>query len=214
MLITSQERIVNIPAGGFSLEGALTLPEKALGMVIFAHGSGSSRHSPRSKYVAQVLQEAKFGTLLTDLLTSGEDEDYGKRFDIDLLTERLLLITEWFRRQTENQGLALGYFGASTGAAAALRAAANAGPLIKAVVSRGGRPDLAVSVIGRVTAPTLFIVGGMDTEVIELNQLAFKKMKAGKELMIVPGATHLFSEAGKLEEVASLAATWFTDHLA
>lgn len=214
MLITSQERIVNIPAGGFLLEGVLTLPEKALGMVIFAHGSGSSRHSPRNKYVAQVLQEAKFGTLLTDLLTSGEDEDYEKRFDIDLLSERLLLITEWFRRETENQGLALGYFGASTGAAAALKAAANAGPLIKAVVSRGGRPDLAVSVIERVTAPTLFIVGGRDTEVIELNQLAFEKMKAEKELMIVPGATHLFSETGKLEEVASLAATWFTDHLA
>ncbi len=214
MLITSQERIVHIPAGGFSLEGALTLPAQARGMVIFAHGSGSSRHSPRSKYVAQMLQEAQFGTLLTDLLTGGEDEDYGKRFDIELLTERLLLITEWYRQEADNQGLALGYFGASTGAAAALKAAADAGPLIKAVVSRGGRPDLAGSVLGRVTAPTLFIVGGKDTEVIELNQLAFEKMKAKKELMIVPGATHLFPEAGKLEEAASLAATWFTDHLA
>jgi pimeloyl-ACP methyl ester carboxylesterase len=213
MITTSQERIVRIPAGDFSLEGGMVLPDQAKGMVVFAHGSGSSRHSPRNKYVAQVLQEGSFGTLLIDLLTPREDQINAKRFDIDLLTERLLLVTKWFRNEIGSKSLPIGYFGASTGAAAALKAAATAGTDISAVVSRGGRPDLAISVIDAVTAPTLFLVGGRDEEVIELNQQAYAKMRAKKELMVIPGASHLFEEAGKLEDVASLAATWFADHL-
>lgn len=213
MITTSLERNVKVPAGRFSLEGNLAIPDQAQGMVVFAHGSGSSRHSPRNKYVAQVLQEGNFGTLLMDLLTPEEDQNYEKRFDIDLLTDRLILVTEWLKNEAGTKTLPIGYFGASTGAAAALKAAAAAGEKIGAVVSRGGRPDLAISVIDRVTAPTLFLVGGKDEGVIELNQQAHAKMKAKKELMVIPGATHLFEEPGKLEDVASLAATWFAEHL-
>lgn len=212
MLATSQERIVHIPTGNCILEGALGMSAQARGVVIFAHGSGSSRHSVRNKYVAEVLQEADFGTLLVDLLTREEDQNYQKRFDIDLLTDRLLSVITWFQSDADHSRLPIGLFGASTGAAAALKAAA-AAPAVKAVVSRGGRPDLAISVIGQVTAPTLFVVGGNDTEVIELNQRAFDKLRAKKELMVIPGASHLFPETGKLEEVSSLAATWFDGHL-
>lgn len=213
MVTKTREQIVHIPAGDFFLEGGIVIPGRAKGMVIFAHGSGSSRHSPRNKYVAQALQESNFGTLLLDLLTSREDQLYETRFDIALLTDRLLLVTEWLRQEADGRSLPIGYFGASTGAAAALKAAASAGTTIGAVVSRGGRPDLALSVIEKVTAPTLFLVGSKDEAVMELNRQAYVKMKAKKELMVIPGASHLFEEAGKLEDVASLAATWFTDHL-
>ncbi|MDV3277152.1 MAG: dienelactone hydrolase family protein [Nitrososphaerales archaeon] len=186
----------------------MTIPDGARSVVIFAHGSGSSRLSPRNRYVAEVLQEAGLGTLLFDLLTQEEDLAYGNRFDIDLLTDRLSSATDWLMAKTEMDGVRLAYFGASTGAAAALRAAIGRKE-VSAIVSRGGRPDLAWDYLGMVEAPTLLIVGGLDTEVIELNKLAFKRLKAEAELAIVPGATHLFEEAGALEEVARLGKSWF-----
>ncbi len=209
----SSERLVHIPADSVSLEGALTLPDKAPGIVLFAHGSGSSRHSPRNKYVAGVLNTAGLGTLLIDLLTREEDAVYETRFDIALLTRRLEAATQWLANQPEGKNLRIGYFGASTGAAAALQAAALLGPVIGAVVSRGGRPDLALPVLYRVSAPTLLIVGGHDEIVIDLNQQAYEKLRAVKQLVIVPGATHLFEEPGTLEEVARLASEWFKRHL-
>ena len=208
----SIERLVHVPADGVTLEGALVIPVDARGVVLFAHGSGSSRHSPRNNYVARVLQAGSLGTLLIDLLTEREDATYETRFDIDLLARRLTATTEWFGEQPATQHLDMGYFGASTGAAAALRAAA-AGSQIKAIVSRGGRSDLAESALDRVQAPTLLIVGGRDDVVIELNQRAFERLRGVKELVIVPGATHLFEEPGALEEVARLAARWFGRYL-
>ncbi len=204
---------VFIPAGAARLEGILTLPEGARSIVIFAHGSGSSRLSPRNTYVAQVLNEAGIGTLLFDLLTPGEDRIYDTRFDIGLLTGRLRTATLWLIDQPRAKELPVGYFGASTGSASALQAAADLGPLIQAVVSRGGRPDLAGQSLSRVTAPVLLIVGGYDTVVIELNQRAYQMIRAEKELKIVPRATHLFEEPGTLEEVSRLAAMWFGRHL-
>ncbi|HUJ78984.1 MAG TPA: alpha/beta hydrolase [Nitrospiria bacterium] len=201
-----------ITGDSVTLEGSLGVPPSASGIVLFAHGSGSSRHSPRNNYVARVLRRAGVATLLMDLLTEEEDRDYEARFDIDLLTRRLVSATRWVGAQTTTRRLAVGYFGASTGAAAALNAAARLGDAVGAVVSRGGRPDLADS-LGRVTAPTLLIVGGLDTEVIALNRLAFSQLRGKKELTIVPGATHLFEEPGTLEQVAELAARWFTGHL-
>ena len=209
----SIERLVHVPADGVTLEGALVIPVEARGVVLFAHGSGSSRHSPRNNYVARVLQDGALGTLLIDLLTEREDATYETRFDIDLLARRLTATTEWFGEQPATQHLDMGYFGASTGAAAALRAAADVGSRIKAIVSRGGRPDMAESALDRVQAPTLLIVGGRDDVVIELNQRAFERLRGVKELVIVPGATHLFEEAGALEEVARLAARWFGRYL-
>lgn len=206
------EDLVKIPAGKAVIEGALVLPEQAKGLVLFAHGSGSSRHSPRNNYVARVLNGRGLGTLLMDLLTPEEDKTYETRFDISLLTQRLLLATEWVRQQTAIWSLPLGYFGASTGAAAALKAAA-AEPSIRAVVSRGGRPDLAGNDLSRVNTPVLLIVGGDDHGVIELNEDAFAKLQGIKELAIVPGATHLFEEPGTLEEVARIAADWLEKHL-
>jgi dienelactone hydrolase len=182
--------------------------------VLFAHGSGSSRHSPRNNFVAQVLQKTGMGTLLMDLLTRQEDMNYENRFDIDLLTSRLERATEWIMEQPRSKSLDIGYFGASTGAAAALYAAASFGPSIGAVVSRGGRPDLAMSALKRVQSPTLLIVGGLDDVVIELNRQAYGELMAEKKLAIVPGATHLFEEPGTLEEAARLAAAWFKQHLA
>jgi dienelactone hydrolase len=182
-------------------------------MVLFAHGSGSSRHSPRNNYVARELRAVGLGALLIDLLTEEEDRIYQTRFDIDLLTRRLLAATEWLKEQPQTRGLNIGYFGASTGAAAALKAAATLGPAIDAVVSRGGRPDLAEPDLENVQAPTLLIVGGYDDVVIELNRSAYEKLKGKKELVIVPGATHLFEEPGKLEAVAGLAASWFKQYL-
>ncbi|MEW6692461.1 MAG: dienelactone hydrolase family protein [Pseudomonadota bacterium] len=194
-------------------EGLLGLPEHAIGLVLFAHGSGSSRLSPRNTQVASVLHEHGVATLLFDLLTAEEDRVYATRFDIALLSHRLLGATRWAQEQKETRGLPLGYFGASTGAAAALIAAATLGDTIRAVVSRGGRPDLAMPVLADVTAPTLLIVGGLDFPVIEMNEAAFRRLGGPKELRIIPGATHLFEEPGTLEQVADAAADWFTRHL-
>jgi dienelactone hydrolase len=207
------DQIVHIPANGIYLEGALVIPPQARGIVLFAHGSGSSRHSPRNNFVAQVLHTAGMGTLLIDLLTREEDSVYENRFDIELLTWRLERATQWLVDQPQSASLTIGYFGASTGAAAALQAAATFGSSIGAVVSRGGRPDLAMAALDRVESPTLLIVGGLDDVVIELNRKAFRKLKAKKHLAIVPGATHLFEEPGTLQEVARLAAEWFRTHL-
>lgn len=207
------EEQVQIPADGVTLEGALALPEEARGLVLFAHGSGSSRHSPRNRQVAEVLQQSGIGTLLFDLLTFEEDQDYATRFDIDLLTRRLVAATRWVMDDSRSGDLAIGYFGSSTGAAAALRAAAELGPKIGAVVSRGGRPDLATQVLRKVRSPTRLIVGGRDELVLELNRQAYAQLGAEAELVIIPGATHLFEEPGALEEVARLAADWFKRHL-
>lgn len=204
---------VHIPIGRIQLEGDLVLPENAAGLVIFSHGSGSSRHSPRNRLVASELWKRHFGTLLFDLLTEAEDQDYDNRFNIDLLTERLVATTEWAHREVRLRDLPVGYFGASTGAASALRAAAALGNTIHAVVSRGGRPDLAMDALHNVSAPVLLIVGGLDAGVIELNQAAFQRIQAVKALEIVPGATHLFEEPGKLDVVARLAGAWFEQYL-
>lgn len=205
---------VIIPAESVELSGELVLPSAASGVVLFAHGSGSSRFSPRNTFVANMLQQQGIGTLLFDLLTRAEDQDYAMRFDIDLLTRRLLAATAWLQANPETKALRIGYFGASTGAAAGLQAAAEMGNEIAAVVSRGGRPDLAGEVaLSQVIAPTLLIVGSEDYGVIELNEQAFALMKCEKELMLVPGATHLFEEPGALEQAAQLAAKWFLKYL-
>lgn len=207
-----KNEVVRIPVNGAHIEGALELPENPIGLVLFAHGSGSSRHSPRNNYVAGVLREHGVGTLLMDLLTPEEDRDYSRRFDINLLTERLLDAARWIKEKPQTGSLPLGYFGASTGAAAALQAAAQ-DATISAVVSRGGRPDLAgISALGRVKAPTLFLVGGQDYGVIELNEAAYAELDCKKHLAIIPGATHLFEEPGTLELVAEQAARWFETH--
>ncbi len=202
---------VTIPADSIELCGELVLPSAASGIVLFAHGSGSSRFSPRNQFVAQVLQQHGIGTLLFDLLTRAEDQDYSMRFDIDLLARRLRAATTWLASNNQDtKSLKIGYFGASTGAAAALQAAAKVGNDIVAVVSRGGRPDLAgENALSRVIAPTLLMVGGADYGVIELNEQAYALLKCEKELIIVPGATHLFDEPGTLEEVARHATNWF-----
>jgi len=205
---------VHIAAGTVELDGELTLPPSAKGVVLFAHGSGSSRFSPRNTYVAEVLQQHGIGTLLFDLLTRAEDQDYETRFDIALLTRRLLAATAWLQSNPKTQALSLGYFGASTGAAAALQAAAKMENEIAAVVSRGGRPDLAGEIaLSRVNAPTLLIVGGADYGVIELNQQAYALLNCKKELTLIPGATHLFEEPGTLQHAARSAAEWFVKHL-
>ena len=207
------EKIVQIPADSVLLEGALVVPEQARGLVVFAHGSGSSRFSPRNNFVAQVLRQAGIGTLLMDLLTEEEDAIYETRFDIALLTDRLLLATRWLQKQPDTQHLVIGYFGASTGAAAALKAAAALGSSIGAVVSRGGRPDLAEAALVHVQSPTLLIVGGNDDVVLQLNRDAYALLKGTKQLVVIPGATHLFEEPGALEEVARLATQWFKRYL-
>jgi putative phosphoribosyl transferase len=195
------------------LEGTLGLPAAAESVVIFAHGSGSSRFSPRNTFVAGVLQQAGIGTLLFDLLTREEDRNYERRFDIDLLARRLAGATRWLQERPETKGMALGYFGASTGAAAALQGASIIGEEIKAIVSRGGRPDLAMPYLDRVVAPTLLIVGERDLEVLQLNRQALARLAAEKELAIVSGATHLFEEPGTLEQAADLAKNWFINYL-
>jgi putative phosphoribosyl transferase len=206
--------LVHIPAGNATVEGMLEIPDAAVGLVLFAHGSGSSRHSPRNNYVAGVLRAAGVGTLLMDLLTPEEDRDYSRRFDIGLLTARLLDAARWVAGQEATKDLPLGFFGASTGAAAALDAAAALGGRARAVVSRGGRPDLASEqALLLVRAPTLLLVGGYDDGVIDLNQLAYDQLRCKKEMVIVPGATHLFEEPGTLEAVATRAAGWFAEHL-
>lgn len=205
---------IEIPVSDARLKGDLTMPEKARGLVIFSHGSGSSRKSPRNRFVAEQLQERGLATLLLDLLTEREDEVYETRFDIDLLSRRLEEVAQWALKDPGTKGLPVGLFGASTGAASALRVAAELGDAIRAVVSRGGRPDLTGSrALSKVTAPTLFLVGGMDYGVIELNQAAFAELQCIKQLKIVRGATHLFEEEGKLEEVAVLAGMWLEKYL-
>ncbi|MEO9319875.1 MAG: alpha/beta hydrolase [Nitrososphaera sp.] len=211
--------LVSVNAGNVELEGDLVIPSRARGLVLFAHGSGSSRHSPRNRYVARVLHDAGIGTLLIDLLTLDEERidayTMHLRFDIPLLAKRLVGALMWL--SDHHPKLGIGLFGASTGAAAALVAAARLPQIVRAIVSRGGRPDLAgAAFLHSVMAPTLLIVGGEDSDVIALNEQALELMKNAKEkkLVIVPGATHLFEEPGKLEEVSSLACVWFSEHIA
>jgi putative phosphoribosyl transferase len=204
---------VDVHAGSVRLGGHLTLPEHATGIVVFAHGSGSSRHSPRNRYVADVLHRAGLGTLLFDLLTPSEERDRANVFDIDLLARRLVDATAWLRTQPGTTGLPLGCFGASTGAAAALWASTEPDADISAVVSRGGRPDLAAARLDQVDAPTLLIVGSHDDVVLDLNHRAQAQLRCTSELAVVPGATHLFEEPGTLQVAAELARDWFTHHL-
>ncbi|MGW3462046.1 phosphoribosyltransferase family protein [Streptomyces olivaceoviridis] len=210
----STDREVTVTAGGARLGGRLTVPEDATGVVAFAHGSGSSRHSPRNRFVAEGLHRAGLGTLLFDLLTDAEEADRGNVFDIALLAGRLLDATRWLREEPGTEGLAIGFFGASTGAAAALWAAADPEAHPAAVVSRGGRPDLAGPRLAAVTAPTLLVVGGADPQVLALNRDAQARLRCENRLEVVPGATHLFEEPGTLERVTELARDWFTDHMA
>ncbi len=215
---SSIEQLVEIPTAGVVLEGDLRVPAGAAGIVVFAHGSGSSRHSPRNRFVAGALNDAGLGTLLMDLLTADEERVDERtrhlRFDIPMLANRLAGATDWLAENTETASLRVGYFGASTGGGAALMAAAARPRSIGAVVSRGGRPDLAGESLAAVSAPTLLLVGEHDRPVIEMNRDAIRSMRCQVELKIVPRATHLFEEPGTLEEVAHLAAEWFTQHLA
>jgi putative phosphoribosyl transferase len=215
--IGAESVTLQIPAGEVTLTGDLEIPEKAQGLVLFAHGSGSSRRSPRNQAVAEVLRDAGVGTLLFDLLTPGEEAEDAYsghlRFDIGLLSRRLAIVTEEIADDPHSKNLRFGYFGASTGGAAALRAAAALGSTIGAVVSRGGRPDLAGEALAHVKAPTLLIVGERDEDVLRLNEQAYEKLQCEKSLAVVPHATHLFQEPGALEEVARLAADWFRKHL-
>lgn len=204
---------ITIPSGRIRLKGNLVVPELAKAIVIFSHGSGSSRFSPRNNYVAGVLNKNNMATLLIDLLSPEEDEIYENRFNIDLLTTRLITVTRHIHQQQKFQNHRIGYFGASTGAASALRAAAAMGDIIEAIVSRGGRPDLASSALPSVKAPTLLIIGSLDEPVIEMNQEAYDLMTCEKKMVIVEGATHLFEEEGKLEEVSKLASDWFQKFL-
>ena len=212
---TSEERI---PVDGITLEGDLTIPEGAAGIVLFAHGSGSSRFSPRNRAVASELQAGGLATLLLDLLTVEEEQAEAAtrhlRFNIELLATRLGAATDWIGRRADTRALPIGYFGASTGAAAALVAASHRRHIIRAIVSRGGRPDLAGEALGTVQAATLLIVGGLDTQVVALNQEAFRRLRCMKRIDIVPGATHLFEEPGALESVSRLARQWFDEYLA
>ncbi|MFW5801504.1 MAG: dienelactone hydrolase family protein [Spirochaeta sp.] len=206
----SQPSDITIPVESVTLPAYLTVPADTENLVMFVHGAGSSRLSPRNTYVARMLQEAGLGTLLFDLLTQAEDRVYENRFDIELITQRLLAATKWVRQKYPS--LRLQYFGASTGSAAALNAAAAGSGEIHAVVSRGGRPDLAMEMLPRVKTPTLFIVGGNDTQVKQLNEQAYAQLECEKSFEVVPGAGHLFEEEGKLEQVARLSVDWFTSH--
>jgi pimeloyl-ACP methyl ester carboxylesterase len=216
--LKAQEQTVRVEAGPVTLEGNLVVPDGVAGVVLFAHGSGSSRHSPRNQFVARALQDAALATLLIDLLTAREEAVDARtaqlRFDIEFLAERLIGATRWLAGFPSTHGLPIGYFGASTGASAALVAAAEQPEPIKAIVSRGGRPDLAGPALPRVQAPTLLIVGGHDDAVLPLNQGALERLGAAqKQLVVVAGATHLFEEPGALDEVARLAAEWFSHYL-
>ncbi|MHB1661780.1 MAG: dienelactone hydrolase family protein [bacterium] len=215
LLPISKEVLIRI--NGKDIAGNIEIPAKSKGLVIFAHGSGSGRFSSRNRYVAEILNKNELGTLLFDLLTAEEEsiDEYTAeyRFNIPLLAERLIIVTDWLFKEPSLKGLSLGYFGASTGAAAALIAAAERPDIIYAVVSRGGRPDLAMESLPKVKAPTLLIVGGEDFEVIELNKAAYENIIAEKKIEIIPGAAHLFEEPGALKEVAQLTAGWFTRHL-
>jgi putative phosphoribosyl transferase len=217
MAAPGPELLVRIGAGKVGLEGNLAVPKEATGIVVFAHGSGSSRRSPRNRFVAQALREAGLATLLLDLLTTGEEaidlETGHLRFDIELLAARLVVATDWLKVQPSTRELRIGYFGASTGAGAALVAAAQRPDSIGSVVSRGGRPDLAGDALPHVKAPTLLIVGGNDPVVIELNREAMAQLRCERKLEIIPGASHLFEEAGALARVADLAGAWFAHHI-
>lgn len=204
------KKTLNIKIKSVIIEGELIIPKNALGLVLFAHGSGSSRFSPRNNYVAKILQKGNLGTLLVDLLTKSEDVNYNRRFDIELLSERLIEITKWLKESDETKNLKIGYFGASTGAAAAIKAAAVQRDNVSAIVSRGGRVDLAGSQLSEIEAPTLLIVGENDDFVIEVNEEALKKINCTKQLSIIPNATHLFEEPETLEEVAKQTVQWFT----
>lgn len=205
--------VTEIPVDGVTLEGELAVPAESTGLVVFAHGSGSSRHSPRNNFVAETLHERDLGTLLFDLLTETEDQDRENRFDIPLLTDRLVRVTEWVRSRSKMSAHSIGYFGASTGAAAALRGAARPETEIDAVVSRGGRVDMAAEVVDDVTTPTLLVVVGEDKSVLELNREVHETLSCEKDLQIVEGAGHLFEGPGELEAVADRAADWFTNYL-
>lgn len=211
------DRDVAVLTGGVTLEGTLGRPARLSGVVLFAHGSGSSRHSPRNRAVARVLQDVGLATLLIDLLTAGEEDVDARtrrlRFDIGLLADRLVGAADWLGQQAETAGLAIGLFGASTGAGAALVAAAERPEAVRAVVSRGGRPDLAGAALAQVQAPTLLIVGGQDAPVLDLNREALAALRCEKKLEVVPGATHLFEEPGALDAVAKLARDWFVRYL-
>jgi len=217
MSVAAKEQLVSVDTDGVSLEGTLAIPEEAAGLVVFAHGSGSSRHSPRNQDVAATLREAGLATLLFDLLTAAEDDIDRRtrelRFDIAMLGRRVAGTVDWASTQAATKQLQIGCFGASTGAAAALVAAAELPEQVHAVVSRGGRPDLAGDALPRVQAPTLLIVGGADDVVIDLNRQAMEQMTAQTQFEIVPGATHLFEEPGAMERVSELAAGWFVRHL-
>jgi dienelactone hydrolase len=206
------EHLVSIPVDDVELEGILQVPDSAPGIVVFAHGSGSSRKSPRNNFVAEIIRDRGLGTLLFDLLTEQEDQIRENRFDIPLLTDRLLAVTDWLRARPDDDRN-VGYFGSSTGAASALRAATRLDDDIDAVVSRGGRVDMAEAVLDEIRAPTLFIVGGADTQVLELNRDAYEQLSCEKELHVVEGAGHLFEGEGELEEVAEVAADWFAEKL-
>jgi putative phosphoribosyl transferase len=208
-----KEQPVTVSSEAISLSGFLGVPAQSKGIVLFAHGSGSGRLSPRNRFVAQHLQQGGIGTLLIDLLTREEEEDRRNVFDIDLLADRVLMASAWLREHTGTNRLPLGYFGASTGAGAALQAAARASFRIGAIVSRGGRPDLAEQFLPQVTAPTLLLIGGEDQPVIEMNRHAYRLLRCSKQLTIIPGATHLFEEPGTLEQVAEHALKWFQQHL-
>ena len=210
---TGIERAVKVETAKVTLEGILAIPEDSYGVVLFAHGSGSGRFSPRNQFVARQLQQEGLSTLLIDLLEEWESEDRQKVFNIDLLADRLIDATEWLSEYPDTESLNIGYFGASTGAAAALQAAAKLSQQIGAVVSRGGRPDLAMEYLPSVKAPTLLIVGGLDYPVIELNQHAYDRLTSEKQLVIVPGAGHLFEEGDTLKEVARLAREWFIKYI-
>ncbi len=213
--MSEREQAVSIKAGAVAIEGLLALPPRPQAVVVFSHGSGSGRHSPRNQFVAAELRRAGLGTLLVDLLTQAEDQDHNARFDIDLLTERLTHAVRFVRTHAATRTLPVGLFGASTGAASALRVAARMPLDIGAVVSRGGRPDLAGErALAEVQAPTLLIVGGRDYVVMELNEAARNSLVCMRELAVVPRATHLFEEPGALEQVARLATQWFVLHLA
>ncbi|MGZ3771049.1 MAG: dienelactone hydrolase family protein [Bdellovibrio sp.] len=212
--LNKEEKEVVINYKGLHLNGILAVPQNAKGIVVFAHGSGSGRWSTRNNFVARELQKAGLGTLLMDLLTVEEENDRANVFNIEVLAQRLVFAQKWLKKQEPTESLKVGYFGASTGAGAALYAAAQDAEEIFAVVSRGGRPDLAMSELRNVQAPTLLIVGGEDTVVIDLNQQAYRALTCEKRIDIIPGATHLFEEPGTLEQVADLASQWFTSHLA
>ncbi|OBH02145.1 hydrolase [Mycobacterium sp. E2699] len=212
--MTQRDEEIQVSTGPVSVAGHLVIPEHPKGVIAFAHGSGSSRHSPRNRFVAEVLNKAGFATVLFDLLTPGEERDRANVFDVGLLARRLVDVTAWLAAQPDTASLPVGYFGASTGAGAALVAAAHPGVKVAAVVSRGGRPDLAGEALRSVHAPTLLIVGGHDQTVLRLNRQAQAVIPGECEVAVIPGATHLFQEPGALGRVAALASDWFTDRLA